>query len=211
MNLGLGNLIELKRFLLATDLVSRSTWDARIEALGKGVAKLIDKHCNRKFERAAGAVDDFTADRRSWTLERYPVEVLTSIEQKTSESEGFVSMGAVSGVVIGADGGCGIVQFGGVLGPYTSRVRITYTGGYWFDDTEDATGVMPGAATLLPEDVKLAWFLQCQKAWQVMDPLGAGIAKGGSDANLVGLSLAGLEIIPQVKQLLAGHVRYQIT
>jgi len=211
MNLGLGNLITLKRFLLATDLVARTTWDEKITALGQGVARLFERHCNRRFERTADAIDIFTADRRSWTLQRFPVESIATIEQRDTVSGGWVSLGAVDSILIGWDAGSGVVQFGTVLGPYTSNLRITYTGGLWFDTTEDATGVMPADATLLIEDIKLAWLLQCQKAWQVMDPLGTGMTKGGGDVQLVGLSLAGLEVIPQVKQLLAPHVRYQIT
>jgi hypothetical protein len=211
MNLGLGNLITLKRALLATDLVARTTWDEKITALGQGVARLLERHCNRRFERTDGAVDQFTADRRSWTLQRFPVESIASVEQRDTVSGGWTSLGAVDSILIGWDAGSGIVHFGAVLGPYTSLLRITYTGGLWFDTTEDDTGVMPADATLLIEDIKLAWLLQCQKAWQVMDPLGTGMTKGGGDVALVGLSLAGLEVIPQVKQLLAPHVRYQIT
>jgi hypothetical protein len=211
MNLGLGNLIELKRFLVAPDMVTDTTWDAKITALGKGVAGLLERHCNRRFERQANATDIFSADRMSWILQRFPVEALASIDQKDQASDGFVSLGAINSVITNWDARTGRVDVGAILGLHSSWVRLTYTGGYWFDTTEDETGVMPEGATLLPGDVKLAWLLQCKKAFEVMDALGTGIIKGGANVQLVGLSLAGLEVIPQVKQLLSPHVRYQIT
>jgi hypothetical protein len=213
MNLGLGNLIELKRFLLAPDLASEATWDAVVTALGQGVARLLESYCSRRFERTVGAADVFSAARMSWILQRYPVESIASIDQKDSASDGFVSLGAVNSVIQNWDAQSGRVDFGAIMGAHSGWVKITYTGGFWFDTTEtDPPSVVPpGGATLLAEDIKLAWFLQCKKVFEVMDPLGTGIIKGGSNVQLVGLSLIGLELIPQVKQLLAPHVRFQIT
>jgi hypothetical protein len=211
MNLGLGNLIELKRQLLAADLVSGDDWDAKIEAIGKGVAGLLQRHCNRLFERVAGAQDFFTADRRSWVAARFPVESISAVDQQDTVLTGYVTLGAVNSVVVTWDAPSGLVEFGDVLGNYTSLVRLTYTGGYWFDTTEDGSGVQPVGSTLVPDDLKLAWHLQCKKVWEVYDPIGRGLAKTGNEGQLLGLSLAGLELLPQARELLQPHLRFQIT
>lgn len=211
MNLGLGNRTELKRQLLAADLVSGDDWDAKIEAIGKGVAGLLQRHCNRLFERTVGAQDFFTADRRSWIASRFPVEAITAVDQQDTVLTGYVTLGAVNDAVVTWDAPSGLIEFGDVLGNYTSLVRLTYTGGYWFDTTEDGTGVQPGGSTLLPDDIKLAWFLQCKRAWEVYDPLGRWFVKNSGDTAPPQLTLAQHELLPQVRELLQPHLRFQIT
>ena len=208
-NLGLGNRIELKRHLLSPDLVTRTTWDERIDDIGLGVAKAFDKACNRKFERLAAATDLFHSERRFWVLERYPVETITAIDQRTDLATGWVSEGAINDVLQQWDANSGLVQFPANLGTSISETRITYTGGYWFDTAETENTTQPAGSTLVPGDVKEAWFIQCKKVWEVYDPLGKGIAAefGGPKT----LTLAGLELIPLVKEMLQGHIRMNIS
>lgn len=209
MNLGLGNLLELKEQLLAVGLVASSEFDTRIAAIGKGVAGQFERYCNRRFERVAGAVDEFSADRRVWVVNRYPIETVTSIAQKDDEATGFVAMD--DDLILIRDDKAGLVKFGGMLGSHLSQVRITYTGGYWFDTTEDGTGVMPAGATALPDDLKLAWYLQCQEVWMKGDRLGQNIS-GDKTNTFVSQLLMALDWVPAVKQMLnAGYVRNQIT
>jgi hypothetical protein len=208
-NLGLGNRIELKRHLLSPDLVTRTTWDARIDAIGLGVALAFDKHCNRKFERLAGATDLFHSERWFWVLERYPVETITAIDQRTDLAAGWVSEGTVNSVLQQWSETSGVVQFPSIFGTSISETRITYTGGYWFDTAETEDTAQPAGSTKLPGDVKEAWFIQCKKVWEVYDPLGKGIAAevGGPKT----LTLAGLELVPLVNDMLAGHIRMNIS
>jgi len=101
----------------------------------------------------------------------------------------------------------GYIMFISIQGYYFSRIRITYTGGFWFDTTEDNSGVLPNAATPLPASVKLAWYLQCQNLWKRFDKLGAQIAQNPEQQS----ALAAAELIPQVKELLRPFKRMQMT
>ncbi len=119
-------------------------------------------------------------------------------------------MGAVSSALLTWDAKSGLINFGSIQGSASTFIRATYTGGYWYDTAETENTSQPAGSTLVPYHVREAWFVQCKKVWDVIDPLGAGLIKGGSDAQLVGLSLAGLELVPQVKAMLTPEKRYCI-
>jgi hypothetical protein len=208
MNLGLGNLIELKRYLLAAGVVASIDFDAAITAIGKGVARLFDRHCNRIFERGDNITEEFSADRRVWITKRFPIELISSIEQRDTSGVPWTGL-VVENTILQRDDKAGIIKFGSTQGTHLSQMRLTYSGGYWFDTTEDGSGVMPAGATLLPEDVKLAWFIQCAEVWNKKDKLGKNITK--DDATFVSQLLMSLDFVPQVKAILNGHVRYQLT
>lgn len=208
MNLGLGNLIELKRQLLAAGLVAEDTYDSLITGIGKGVAGMFDQFCNRGLERVAGETDEFSGDRRMWVLSRYPVETVSGVEVREDMTEGWV---AVNEVIQQRDDAAGVIWFGEIQGIHLTRLKVTFTGGYWFDTTEDGTGVMPAGATALPKDVSLAWYLQCREVWLKIDRLGLSLIQGEGEKNFVSQMLAGLELVPMVKEILGKHVRYQLT
>lgn len=207
MNLGLGNLIELKRQLLPATLLTGTTYNAAITAIGSGVARQMDKHCNRIFERSAAAIDTFTADRDTFTVRRFPLELVSKIEQK--DVAGTWTQLSLSSVIAYPNDPeeNGMIQFTGPLGNYTSIVRVTYTGGYWFDTDESEAGTMPTGATKLPDDVKLAWFLQCREIWSKMDKVGVTLSSEPDKAQV----LTKLDLIPEVKDILSGYIRYQMT
>jgi hypothetical protein len=204
MNLGLGNLTELKGQLLAASLRADTNYDAVITGIGTGVAGQFDQHCNRQWQRVEGEQDVFSADRRHWYLSRFPVEGISLCEKQDSVEDGWV---ALPGLIQAQQLEQGYVMFIAVQGYYWSRLRITYTGGYWFDTTEDGSGVMPGTAAALPAEVKLAWYLQCQNVWKRWEKLGAGITERPELSGAVGqLALAGA-----VKELLRPFKRMQMT
>jgi hypothetical protein len=212
MDLGLGNRNTLKRYLLAASLVTATTYDAVLNVIGKGVATQFDRAANRKFKRVAGDTFVFYADRRVVVLPRYPIESVTAIAQKTSEAEGFVALDLA--LIQSIDHAGGLIQFAAPLGTFLSTVRVTYTGGYWFDTKEpDDDGYVPDAdapagATVVPDDLKLAWLQQCARVWELKDKLGTGITKTGGDATFVAQTLGALEIIPDVKAVLRSYTRF---
>ena len=208
MDLGLGNLAELKARLLPASY-TQTGFDTVIAQIGRGVASMFDGYCNRSFGRVAGEKDYFTGDRFTWIVNRFPLEVVTTLEVRDSLDAGWVVQ---SGLIINQQESAGLIQFGAALGNHYSQVRLTYTGGYWYDTTEDNTGTLPTGATQLPNDIKEAWFLACENVWLLRDKLGAKLVGGGSGAsNLLGLSLPGLDFPPLVKAILDGYMRYQIT
>ena len=205
MNLGLGNLTELKAQGLAEALRSGTRYDARLIAVGKGAAAAIEQFCNRKFGRVVGDTYTGPADRTHCILPRYPVESISQVEFKSDETTGFVVQTDNAYVALKSESG--IVHFGASLGPHWSQIRITYTGGFWFDETEENNDTLPSGATALPQDVKLAWYLHCQTIWQTLDKLGTDITKTGT-AQTTGATLSGLDMSPAVKAMLGQFIRY---
>lgn len=209
MNAGLSNLKTLKDHLLAEVLREGTDYDATLLAIGTGVANQFEKFCNRKWVWTEGDLVAFTAARTHFVVPRFPVHEVTKIEIMAAYDMGWNEQ--TMDLVKNVHAESGIVRFGSTLGDEDEQVRLTYSGGYWWNINEDAIDSMPDGATALPADLLLAWFLQCRKVWEVSDVLGGGIAKGGSNVALVGLSLAGLDIVPQVKEILRGHIRFQMT
>ena len=210
MNIGLGNLTELKGQLLAASLRSDTNYDAVITGIGLGVANLFDQYCNRTFCRTAGKVDTFSADRRHWYLNCYPVEQITAVAKCDDQADGFVASPLPpdeSSLIQQMQLDQGYIMFIAIQGYFFSRIRVTYTGGFWFDTTEDGGGAMPAGATALPAAVKSAWYLQCQHVWKRIDKLGAQIAQDPEAQS----ALAAIEVIPLVKELLRPFKRMQIT
>ena len=84
-----------------------------------------------------------------------------------------------------------------------------------FDFKSDATttaDAIPVGATARPADLYLAWLLQCEHVWKLRDKLGLSIAEqGGGGEQLLGLSLAGMNLIPDVKLVLDTYTRRSLT
>lgn len=212
MDAGLSNLATLKARLLPSSLTGGTTQDNRILQIGRGVAGAFASFCNRDgWLRATGLTTEFTADRGHWIVPRLPLETVTAVDQKDSEADGFVTLGAVNDVVETIDKKSGLVHFGSMLGDAESFVRITYTGGYWWDTTEDSTGVMPSGATALPYDLQEAWLLQCQRTWDTLDKQGANVVSQGGSVSLLGLSLAGLNIPEEIQRMIYRYRRFCVT
>jgi hypothetical protein len=206
MDLGLGNLTELKAHLLASGIAATAKFDNVIAAIGKGVAAQFERYCNRKFARVVGDKETISADRTIYILPRSPIETITQIETRDDTVAGWVVQ-QINTIILNQDESKGLIEFGYVAGIQLSKLRITYTGGYWYDTSEDGSGLQPNGSTLLPHDLKLAWFLQCQEVWNRRDKLGTSIA----DKPTNQVQLDGLDLIPQVKTILTGLKRYQMT
>lgn len=208
MNAGLSNLYTLKQQLLAEALRASTKYDAQLQAIGTGVAGLLEKFCNRKFARVEGDTFICSADREAVYLPRYPVEDLTAVALKSDETVGWETQ---TSFVLNRNDVSGHVYWGGYAGPDYAQLRFTYTGGYWFDETEENEDTLPTGATAIPGDLQLAWLLQCRIVWQSIDKLGQDIIKTGSSATTQIGQLAGLALNDQVKELLQGYRRYQLT
>ena len=203
-NLGLGNLITLKRQLLAASLQSKLDYDAVITAIGQGVAAQFEGFCNRKFERIVGDKHVVGADRDHVYLPRYPLEAVTAVEKRVSAAESWITL---TDAVQTWNEKSGLVYLGAVQGHWASHLRITFTGGYWYDTSEDEDGSLPAGATALPADLRHAWYLQCRHAWDSIDKLGSGVkSKPGEMSNLSVLAL-----VPDAKAILDTYVCYAIT
>jgi len=208
----LSSLTYLKAQLLAEALREGTEYDAQIRALGAGVAGALDNFCNRKFAYAANDTVIFSGDRAHYYLPRYPLNDAAdlTVETRVARTDAWAELDAT----LTTNPQTGLLDFGFELGSPLVQVRVTYTGGYWFDTSEAGSGTLPAGATALADsapDVLAAWLLQCKKVWEVADPLGGRIVPSKDVPQLVGLSLAGLELIPIVKEMLRPHMRYQLS
>lgn len=214
MNLILGSLNDLKVHLLNSALRSATDYDATIAALGKGVAARMEQYCNRRFYRTVDDTYECNADKFHVSLPRLPVEAVPTIAQRDDLTTGFVDQ-VFNDLVLNYDLAAGVFDFGAYApGDHTSRLRFTYTGGFWFPDTDAVTpeteADLPDGATLLPADLRLAWLLQCARVWSVSDIL--GVSLGQDDAQKLATStLAALELVPEVKAILSTYVRFSLT
>ena len=72
-----------------------------------------------------------------------------------------------------------------------------------------AAAATQAGATALPDDLKLAWLLQCEHVWKLRDAQGVSLAeKAGTSPAL---TLAGANLVPEVKAILDGYVRYSLS
>jgi hypothetical protein len=216
MNAGLSNLFTLKSWLLPEAMVAGTDYDVLIATIGKGVAAALEQHCNRRFLRIEGDVFECAADRMHIGLPRFPLEVLTTIEQRDTLSEGWVAK-VINDFVENQANDSGLVWFTSIAGTYPSRLRFTYTGGYWFDLLEPADmgfpTTQPAGSTAVPPDLLAAWLLLCENIWKTHDKLGLSIGEkaGAGGGSLLGLSLAGLDIPPIVQAKLQPFIRFSLT
>lgn len=202
-DIGLGNLTELKGQVLAESLRQGTDFDTALSSIGQGVAAAFDRFCNRTFSRGEGVTETFTADRTFYYVKRYPLESVSAVALKTSDSDGFVAQ-TVADFIEVSHLQFGRLYFGYEPGTWADEIRITYTGGYWFDTTENETGSLPANATQLPNDIKHAWLLQCRHVWDSVDRLGSGIAKDPGTASI----LNAYDLVPEVRNILTRYIRY---
>jgi hypothetical protein len=211
VNAGFSNLDTLRKHLLAGSLGAETKFDTVLKAIGLGVAGMFDKLCNRKLAYAEDAEVIFSGDRDHFVLPHYPVLSINSIESRYNDADAWEDS---ESALVNSDSASGLVRFYGPLGDHQLRVRVVYTGGYWFKtaepDDEAFPGELPVGATALPEDIAAAWLLQCEQIWQTKDRLGTGLV-GGDGGQFLNTRLSTLELLPIVKQMLQGHIRYQLT
>lgn len=204
MDAGLSNLLTLKQHLLRDEDILDIVWDDAVARIGLGVADALNKHCNRLFQRSAGDTYITTADRVQLWLPRAPVETVTSVHLQEDATDGWEAQDST--VIANQDLTSGWIYFGYALGDYSALIKVTYTGGYYYDTTEDGTGTQPSAATAVPDDLKLAWLLQCEHIWSMRDKLGITVGDAPGKQSAVDQ----LQLIPEVRRILQGYIRYAI-
>lgn len=211
MNAGFSSLNKLKAQLLAEALRAGSKYDAAVLAIGKGVAGQIERYCDRKFLRTENAVEIIAADRIQFLLSRFPLESISAIDMKDNEADGWVAQ-TINEFVRIIDNKNGIVNLPDAAdaGAWWAQVRFTFTGGYWWDITEEGNDTLPAGATALEEDIHLAWILQCKTVWQAVDKLGTKITEVGPGSQFDTGTLNSLELTSTVKQMLGQYQRYNL-
>jgi hypothetical protein len=182
MDLGLGNLSTLKKFILPGSLASTASAivpDATFTALGLGASAAIEGICNRNFGRKIGDTFLTDADRFNVILPRYPVETITSVSIKASDADTYLPQ-IISNVIVRKDLASGSLWFPYIQGVHWGTIQIVYTGGYWYETKEPSDAgyptTQPSGSTALPADLQMAWLLWCSEIWNRRDKLGLGLA-----------------------------------
>lgn len=212
MNAGLANLATLKAWLLPSSLTAGADYDTQIAAIGKGVALALERYCNRHFARTVNDIFECPADRLHVVLPRFPIEAAPTIDLRDDLTTGYVAQ-TYNDLVIDHNLAAGLIKFGAWAGASTSRLKFTYTGGLWWEQLEPADQGYPTAqptgSTAVPDDILLAWRLQCEFVWKQRDKLGLNIGEKVDNVFLGALSR--IAIFEGVKEILRPHIRYAIT
>lgn len=202
-DLGLGTLGQLKRFLMNAAEVESSTYDAAIAVIGKGVSKMFDYRTGRVLRRAEDAVETCPAYRSGYRAKHFPIESISRFEAKYNEVYGWADV-VVTSAVENIEYENGILRMYEAVMRDAGQFRITLTGGYWVDISDDDSGTLPEGATALPDDLKMAWYLQCQHIWLNRDNLGIAYAPSG-EVKSKPISMEKVTLLPLVGMTLANY------
>lgn len=203
MNLILGNFDDLVKFIHPVEVRGARSQanDTVLQQLGLGIAMALQRSCRRTFARIADELF-VTTTEGTVVLPRYPIEGIAKIEARARYSDGWTEeLDAIEDL----DHEAGIVTLS-----LTGRVRITYTGGYWTETLEPTDNgypsTMPSSATPLPADLKTAWLLATQNAWEHKDHWVPKVLGGNAETSP--LNLADLaDNIPPVAQAITDYRR----
>jgi hypothetical protein len=200
MNVGFSNLTTLKRHLLPDTWESETSLDEILAELGLGVASQIEDYCARKFARAVNDTFQVPADTMMIQLPRFPIAGTPTLELRTAgDATWTTEADSIDQVASEA----GILYLTAPLGTVRDRVRVTYTGGFWWN-TQDAPtpdDELPAGATALPSGILLAWLLQCQTISAARELLATkALPTGKAAMDVVGDS--GIRLLDTVKDSL---------
>lgn len=216
MNCGLGNLDSLKKHLLAQTLAGETRFDLVIKDIGLGVARRFDRFCNRTIAYFDHATEIFSGDRDHWYMSRYPFISIEKVELRFFAADNWTN---ISGQPVGINEETGLLHFNYTLGVRPMMVRVTWSGGYWYEQLEPDDAAYPSSAPAavqaatsiepakfaLPDDLRLAWLMQCRHLWDSVDKLGTSLVDKPGQQSAMGA----LELVPDVKETLQRYVRYQ--
>lgn len=204
MNAGLSSLAKLKTAVLPDSMRSSAMWDDTLVALGLGVAEAIEQHLDRRLAWMVGDTVESDAQRVIISVPRYPVTEFTAVDLQATPTSFWENIG---GLVTRYAKSSGLVCFGRPPGDEASTIRVTWSGGFWWDTEEEGGGEQPEGSTLLPAALFSAWAMQVQAHCNAMDIFGAQAGKEilGSASNLLVNAEA---LIPAVVTMLKPFRRF---
>jgi hypothetical protein len=206
MNLILGNFDDVVKFVHPVEVRgARSVAnDGVLQTLALGIALAMQRACRRSFGRAVNELY-VTSTTGIVILPRYPVETVTLVEHRESYTGGWTDR---TNQIEDLSESSGVLTL-----DLTGRVRITYTGGYFANYLEpDEAGyptALPTGAKPMPEDLRMAWLLAVQNAWEHKDHW---IPKNlGGNAEVSPLALNDLaDNLPVVAQAITDYRRMML-
>jgi hypothetical protein len=217
MDLGLGNLADVKGFVLPEAIRADMQYDAVLQVIASGIAERFSKYCNRKFSRVVDELVTFDAMRTFYLVPRFPFEVITKLEIRATTTDAWDD---ITTAIVQSDPAIGWIYFGCFIGDPICLVRCTYTGGFFYEAQEPllADGVTanpayptaaPAGSFPVPPDLKGAWLMQTLHEFQCKDrllPVGlVDATKSRSD-----LRFEQMQLLPEVQNALDTYRRYSM-
>lgn len=202
-DLGLGTLGQLKRFLMNAAEVESPTYDSAITMIGRGMSKLFSNRTNRVLRRSVDAMESCPAVRSGYRAKCAPIEEVSLFEVKYGEAYGWSTVPVTSAIEL-IQPEDGLLRFYPAVMREGGLFRITLTGGYWVDLSDDDSGSCPQGATPLPEDLRLAWLMQCQHIWLNRDNLGIAYSPAG-ESKAKPIAMEHVTLLPLVGMTLANY------
>jgi hypothetical protein len=189
--------VKARLAVLETDTIYDEVLMRAIEVF----SERFDRECNRTLARTVGMTQEFPAGEIEIPVCCYPIETVTKIELKSSESAGWVVQTGVEYLIREK---CVVSLAVPLTGLRSSAAlgRVTYTGGYVLPG--DAAG--PGQA-VLPAELEHAAVEQVAFWFQRRDT--AGVIRiwptGGNYMQLVDTDL-----MPSVRAVLRRYTRFSL-
>lgn len=198
---GYRNLQWLKSRLLPAEMGDEPDHDADVTAIGLGVASLFDRFTGRQLRRTEGHVFGTRADQDEVVVDCYPIEEITGVHLVVNGQAHDIAT-SVRGTQMKA----GIVRFHGAPGSEADLIRLTLTGGFWCEDADEDDDP-PVGSVVLPEELLLAWVLQCRAVAEAENTFRAKGAEKPDKKTGGAVNFESLDLLPMVRRTLQLYMR----
>ena len=175
-----------------------TTYDALLTSAIKAISSRFDKITNRTLARTVGTTQEFPADKTEIILSCFPLETVTKLELKSTETQGWVEQTGIDYLIRNA---C-VISLSSRLGTCRDQGRITYTGGYVLP------GTTPGAGqAALPDDLEQAAVEQVAYWFRNKDTL--GLIRNWPSGGTYQVFMK-IELLPTVEATLKNYERWLV-
>jgi hypothetical protein len=217
MDLGLGNLDDVKQFVLPPAIIGDTQYDKVLSVIAGGIAQAFETYCNRKFSRVVNDQVTFDAMRKFYLTPRFPFEAYSMVELRSTNTDAWED---ITTAVVQDDPSIGWIYFGCFVGDPICLVRLTYTGGFFYETQEpllaDGTAnpayptAVPAGSYPVPPSLKNAWLLQCLHEFELKDRLLPSGLVGEGQKSRLNWRLDQLVLLPEVQNRIQQFIRYAI-
>ncbi len=169
------------------------TQDDLLTFLIGDVTRRFEQWLGRSLHRTVGCKDEFAASETKLLVRTPPIEEVTAWETKETEAGGWAALATAPDYILWADKT--IVLLKEPQGSYMELLRVTYNGGYVFQDEVPGVGEVA-----LPAWYEEAAVTQVAHLWQLRDKINVTRVDASTGIQW---SIADVELVPNVRSELA--------
>lgn len=158
MNAGFSSLSMLKSLVFPSEYEDKTEFDEKLRHIGLGVASQFETRANRRFSRVVDRAEKKAVTGMVLQVDHFPIE---SVSQVTFLLAGEAADNADVLTPDRISEETGIIHID-CFARQRDTVTVTYTGGYWWDTSEENDTSIPTGATPIPDDLFDAWITQVQ-------------------------------------------------